>query len=228
MRKRLVLFLLFVGTILLFRYMGVGSYINLTWFKAQREELKLMVQEHYWRAVLAYIVFYIFSVAFSIPIAAVLTVAGGFLFGTIRGTIYANVGATIGSTGAFLIVRHLIGTAIQRRYQAQLAYFNREMQLYGRSYLLLVHFIAVIPFFLVNTFAGLTQVSTWTFIWTTSVGILPASLVYAFAGKQLQEINSLKDIFSFNIILAFVLLALLAIVPMAIKRVRGARRSIEP
>ena len=221
MRKRLIFLLIFVAVIIVLRYLGIGEYINFAKFKAERAELHQYVDIHYPYSVFMYIVIYMLTVTLSIPIAALLTVAGGFLFGTILGSLYANVGATIGAIFLFLIVRHLLGKAMQKRYGAQLARFNNEMKKYGTMYLLLVHFVAVIPFFLINVFAGLTQVSIWTFIWTTSLGILPGSLVYAFAGRQLQCIESLKDIFSFNVVMVFVLLALLAVVPMAIQRVRG-------
>lgn len=226
MRKRILLFLIFIGVVVILRYSGIGSYFTLARLKAERAELQQWAQEEYWYAVFLYICTYVGAVTFSIPIAALLTVSGGFLFGTFLGAIYANIGATTGAIFAFLIVRHLLGKAIQKRYSMQLARFNTEMKRYGTTYLFLVHFIAVVPFFLINAFAGLMQVSLWTFVWTTSLGILPASLVYAFAGKQLQAIESMRDIFSFKIIIAFILLALLAIVPMAIRRLRNAHKPI--
>jgi uncharacterized membrane protein YdjX (TVP38/TMEM64 family) len=114
-------------------------------------------------------------------------------------------------------VRYLIGSYIQKKYRDQLASFNRALASGQVSYLLAIHFIAIIPFPLINLLAALTHVPLWTFIWTTAVGILPGSLIYAFAGNQLTTIHSLKDIFSFNIMVAFVLLALLALLPLGIR-----------
>ena len=101
-----------------------------------------------------------------------------------------------------------------------MAQFNKAMKLYGKNYLLVIRFVAVIPFFLVNILVGLTNLSLWTFIWTTAIGILPGSLVYTFAGQQLNEIESLRDIFSFNILLAFFFLALLALLPIIVTYVQ--------
>jgi uncharacterized membrane protein YdjX (TVP38/TMEM64 family) len=47
----------------------------------------------------------------------------------------------------------------------------------------------------------------------TAIGIIPGSFVYAYAGRQLGTINSLKEIASPNVLLAFTLLGLLALVP---------------
>lgn len=224
MKKKVVVFLIFITAIIALRFSGVGQYITLERVQERSMYLQQIVQERYWYSVIMYILVYILSVTFSLPVAAILTVTGGFLFGTGYGVLYANIGATIGATIAFLIVRYVIGKTIQKRYSAQLMRFNREMHNYGTNYLLLVHFIAVIPFFIVNTLAGLTNISTWTFIWTTSAGIMPGSFVYAFSGQQLHTIESVKDIFSSNIILAFLLLTLMAIIPTIFQRMRHIKR----
>jgi uncharacterized membrane protein YdjX (TVP38/TMEM64 family) len=70
------------------------------------------------------------------------------------------------------------------------------------------------PTFLINTLAGLTSISLWTFVWTTFVGIIPGSLLYTYAGQKLYTITSLWDIFSVPVILIFVLLALSALIPV--------------
>jgi hypothetical protein len=47
--------------------------------------------------------------------------------------------------------------------------------------------------------------------------------VYAYAGQQLGSISSLKEIASPNVIVAFVLLGLLALVPVVYKKYVGNR-----
>ncbi len=218
--KRIVILFFIIALIVIVYFSGIQKYINLEQFKAHRGYLQEFVQVNYALSILLYIAFYIAVVALSLPIAALSTVAGGFLFGTVPGAIYANIGATIGATIAFLMVKYFIGDLIQKRYGAYLVWFNREMELYGTNYLLTIHFIAVVPFFLINLLAGLTRTSLWTFIWTTSVGIFPGAFVYAFAGKQLTTINRVRDIFSLNILLAFALLAILSLVPVLFRRLQ--------
>lgn len=221
--NRILIGLLFIGVILLFQVLGIGKYFNLASLKENRGDLQQLVQAHYVRAVLIYIAFYIGIVAFLIPIAALCTIAGGFLFGTFWGAVYANIGATVGAVIAFLLVRYSVGNAFQERYKDYLHKFNRSVHEQGVMYLILIHFIAVIPFFVINVLAGLTKVPLWTFIWTTSVGIVPSTLVYTFTGQQLNTIESIKDIFSWHLVLAFSLFALLALLPMLIRRYRKGR-----
>ena len=222
-QKRTGIAVLLVAGILAIRFTGIDQYMSLGTIKEHTAWLQTMVQQQYWTVVFSFIAFYLISVAIGVPVAAVLTIVSGFLFGTFWGAVYSNVGATIGAIISFLMVRYIIGNVIQQRYEQSLAWFNREMKLYGTSYLLVVHFIAVVPFVVINFLAGLTNVTIWTFIWTTSIGIFPGALVYAFAGQQLHNIHSPGDIFSLPVICAFALLALLAIAPVIIKRVRTRR-----
>ena len=78
--------------------------------------------------------------------------------------------------------------------------------------------IPLFPFFVVNLVSGLTRIRVGTYIAATAIGIIPGSFVYAYAGRQLGTINSLKEIASPNVIGALVLLGLLALVPVAYKK----------
>jgi len=149
-----------------------------------------------------------------------LTLAGGFLFHLFPGIIYVNVAATVGATLGFLFARYILGNKVQEKYASQLERFNRELDENGHLYLLTLRLIPAFPFFLINLLAGLTKVSLKTFFWTTMVGILPGSLVYSFAGSQLNTIESVEDIFSGSIIAAFLALALFALLPVILKKLR--------
>jgi len=57
-----------------------------------------------------------------------------------------------------------------------------------------------------------------TYVAATALGIIPGSFVYAYAGRQLGTLNSLKDIISPHVLGAFVLLGVLALVPILYKK----------
>ncbi len=210
--------LLFIGLIIALRFTGIGDYFTLAGLQETRIQLMAFVDMHYIASVFMFIGVYISIVMLALPLASLCTLASGFLFGVIPGTIYTNIGATSGASLFFLLVRYSFGSAVQTRYKDKLRRFNQEMELYGILYLITIRFVAVIPFFVANLLIGLTRVPFWTFVWTTSVGIIPGTLVFAFAGQQLTTISSLQDIFSFNIVLAFVLLMLLALLPVLAKK----------
>jgi len=170
--------------------------------------------------VLSFIAVYVLVTALSIPGAVILTLAGGFLFCTAAGVIYIDAGATAGAACAFLSARYLLGNRLQQKYGGQLEKFNKEMDLNGANYLLTLRLIPVFPFFLINFLAGLTNVPLRTFLWTTCLGIIPGTAVFAFAGQQLGSLNSPADILSRKVIAAFAALGLLALAPAVWKRMR--------
>ena len=56
---------------------------------------------------------------------------------------------------------------------------------------------------------GLTPISTKSFFIVSFLGILPGTVVYVNAGKQISKIESLLEVFSPLIVLSFLLLACL-------------------
>lgn len=178
-----------------------------------KDALKNYVTENYVLAAVLFVVGYFISVTFSLPIALVLSLAGGFLFGSLRGTLFINLGATSGATALFIGSRYFFGEYFQGKYGANIKTLNDELEKNGKSYLLTLRLIPIFPFFLVNLMAGLSTISLSTFIWTTAIGIVPGSFVYAYAGSQLSNIQSTKDIVSPSILTALVLLGLLALIP---------------
>jgi len=155
-----------------------------------------------------------------VPGATILTLTGGFVFGAVLGAIYVNVGAASGAIAVFLFARYLVGARLQEKYGDKLAKFNNEVDENGYSYLLTLRFIPLFPFWMINLFVGLTKIPLRTYAWTTAVGIFPGSLVYTFMGRQLNTIESLGDLFSIKIVLAFVFLGLFALTPTIIKHVK--------
>jgi uncharacterized membrane protein YdjX (TVP38/TMEM64 family) len=224
-RQRIILLMLSITAIVLIRYSPLGGLFTFENLKQHRDSLSLFVQGHYWLSVGCFIALYVLFTSLSLPGAVVLTLAGGFLFGTLASTLYVNVGATTGASFAFLSVRYLLGKGLQEKYQSQLRKFNSEIERSGTSYLLTLRFIPVFPFFLINFLSGLTTIPLRTFIWTTSLGITPGTIVFAFAGRQIGSLNSLSEILSKRLIIAFVVLALFALVPAIVNRVKEANKA---
>jgi len=127
----------------------------------------------------------------------------------------------------FLFVRYIIGKKVQLKYEQQLEKFNAELENSKYQYLFSLRFLPIFPFFFVNFLCGVTKVDLKAFIISTSLGIIPGSFVYTYAGRQLSNINSLGDIFSKDILLAFILLGLLTLLPVFIKKIKNIRNKEE-
>lgn len=225
MQKKIIIILIIVGTIAAIKLSGVTDYLTFENLKTNKELLFEYVKENYFLSSIIFILIFIITVALSLPGGAALTLAGGFIFGTLAASLYVNISATIGATLAFLITRYLIGNWIQKRYGQKLKRLNEEISSHGPNYLLTLRFIPIFPFFLINLCAGLTRIPLKSFIWTTSLGILPGDIAYCFAGSQLGSVRSTKDIFSKNILIAFLLLAAFSIVPVVYNKIRRKKEN---
>jgi uncharacterized membrane protein YdjX (TVP38/TMEM64 family) len=143
-----------------------------------------------------------------------MTLAGGFLFGSLWATLYVNIGATAGATLAFLAARYLFHQWVERKFGDRIGPIQEGFAKNAFSYLLTLRLIPLFPFFLVNLLSGLTRVRVSTYVLATAVGIIPGSFVYTFAGRQLGTINTLSELVSPRLLLAFSLLGLLILVPI--------------
>ncbi|HJU06794.1 MAG TPA: TVP38/TMEM64 family protein [Nitrospiraceae bacterium] len=221
---KIVIVALIVTAIGAFFYFDLGRYLSLDALKANRDSLLVFTEQHYASAVALYIVFYIVMVAVSLPGGVIMTLAGGFLFGSVIGTLYVNVGATIGATLAFLASRYLLRDWVERKFGQKLGTIQEGFSKNAFSYLLTIRLIPIFPFFLVNLLSGLTRITTLTYVVATSLGILPGSFIYANAGRQLGRINSLKEIASPNVLLAFTLLGLLTLASVLYQKWTNRRK----
>jgi uncharacterized membrane protein YdjX (TVP38/TMEM64 family) len=201
-----------------FFYFDLGRFLSLTALKENRVSLLVFTDANFAGAVAIFIVTYVIVTGLSLPGAVILTLAGGFLFGAVFATLFVNIGATTGATLAFLTARYLLRDTVERKFGKWLGPFQNGFAKNAFSYLLTLRLIPLFPFFVVNLVSGLTRVNVGTYVAATAVGIIPGSFVYAYAGRQLGTINSLKEIASPNVVGAFVLLGLLALVPVVYKR----------
>ncbi len=201
-----------------FFYLDLGKFLSLTALKENRDSLLAFTDANFPAAVTIFIGTYILVTGLSLPGAVILTLAGGFVFGAGWAILFINLGATTGATLAFLTARYVLRDAVEQKFGARLGPFQEGFAKNAFSYLLTLRLIPLFPFFVVNLVSGLTRVNVGTYILATAIGIIPGSFVYAYAGRQLGTINSLKEIASPNVIGAFVLLGLLALIPVVYKR----------
>jgi len=228
--------------VLAYAYFGRDG-LSLEALVGHRAAIDALVNEHWMVAVLAFTALYIVVVALSVPGAAFLTVAGGFLFGAVIGACAAVVGATIGATLLFLVARTALGEPLLRRAGPRADKLARGFREDAFSYLLFLRLVPVFPFFLVNLVPALAGVRLGPFVAATALGIIPGAFVYALAGTGLDSVIAAqkkaydecaaaggsdchlsfdpKDALTPELIGALVALGLLALVPVVVKRLRG-------
>jgi len=221
--KKLVLLGLLIFLVIVLYILWFKDFLTFERLKAYRSDLYNFVRGHMLISVIGFIFIYIVIAGLSLPGSPVLTMAGAFVFGVFGAVFYVNIGATIGAVTAFSLSRYLVGDWVQARYKNKLTTFNRQVEQDGVYYLLTLRFMPLFPFTWINLFSGLTKMCLVTFIWTTSLGILPGTLVNAYAGSQLGRINSPGEFFSSRVLIAFFLLGVFALMPVIVRRLRKKR-----
>ena len=151
---------------------------------------------------------YVILTSFSLPGATVLTIVGGGIFGIFVGTVVVSFASSLGATFAMLISRYLVRDWVQKKFSKEMQKINHRINVEGVYYLFFLRLLPLIPFFVVNLVMGLTSVRTVTFFWVSQLGMLPATIVYVNAGLQLNNLNSINDIYSLEFIISFLILAM--------------------
>ena len=181
--------------------------------------MQLFKEEHYLQAVAIYLGLFVMLSACFIPVTVVMTFLGGYLFGAWWGGIYATLGATLGGAVVFMLVRYFFRARVRKMYSKRFSRFNREFK-HSAYYLLCLQVSPVTPTFFINLFSGLTSVSLWTFMWTAALGMLPGSLVYAYAGEQLHYIKQPDTVMSTRMFFLLLAMSCIIMVPVLVGRIR--------
>ncbi len=195
--------------------LDVGHYASLETLKASRAVLVQAYAEQPFGVIGVFLAAYVLATALSIPVATLMTLAGGATFGIVMGTVVVSFASTIGATLAFLTSRYLMRERVQRHFGARLNTINDGVRKDGAAYLLTLRLIPVFPFFAVNLALGLTPLAARTFYWASQLGMLPATIIYVNAGTQLATVNQVSDVVSPALLVS---LAMLGLFPWVAKK----------
>src|SRR5262250_2906111 len=91
--RRLIPVFVFVAGLVAFFALGLERYLSIDALRQHRSVLRAWVETSGLLAALVFMAIYIITVAFSLPGATVLTIAGGFLFGSVWGTVLVLISA---------------------------------------------------------------------------------------------------------------------------------------
>ena len=219
MDKKLIQRIAIVGAIIvlivLFKVLGLGQYLTLDYLKSSQEKFAILYNNNQVAVIAVYMLIYIAVTALSLPGAAVMTLAGGAMFGFWVGFIVVSFASTIGATLACFVARFLLRDWVQNKFDDKLTAINEGIAKEGAFYLFSLRLVPIFPFFIINLVLGLTNMNLLTFYWVSQVGMLPGTMVYVNAGKELAKIDSLSGILSPGLILSFVILG---IFPITVKK----------
>jgi uncharacterized membrane protein YdjX (TVP38/TMEM64 family) len=196
-------------------FFDLGQYINLSYIKASQERFRSLYVQHPIGVIALYMVIYVIVTALSLPGAVVMTLAGGALFGLLAGTVIVSFASTIGATISCIVSRYLLREWVRARFGPRLDRILSGFQTEGAFYLFTLRLIPLFPFFLINLVMGLSKIRLSTFYWVSQMGMLPGTIVYVNAGRELGRIETVSGVLSPELIISF---ALLGIFPITAKK----------
>jgi len=179
-------------------------------------------------AILGFMVIYTLAVAFSVPGAVFLTLAGGVIFGWL-GAVLVVVSATLGALLVFLVARGAMADVFQRSGSSFLEKLQGGFDRSPFFWLLALRLMPVAPFWVVNIIPAMLGMRVVPYVLATFIGIIPGSLVFIYTGIGFSEVladgvvpnaSVLSDNRIFGPILA---LSLLAVIPALIRSRRPTK-----
>ncbi|MBM3951842.1 MAG: TVP38/TMEM64 family protein [Rhodospirillales bacterium] len=218
-----------LGGLALFFLLGLDRYVSFKVLGAHFADLKNWVEAHGAFALAAFGAVYAAMVAFSIPGALVLTLAGAMLFGAAANAAVVIIAATVGACAVFLAARFGLGEPLRARAGPFLKKMEAGFRANAFSYMLVLRLVPLFPFWLVNLAPAFLGVGLPTFAVATAIGIAPGTVVFSVIGEGLGGVVAAGGdidpgkILTPTMIAALIALAALALVPVAFKRWQAKR-----
>ena len=211
-----------IGLIILFKVMGWEEYLSLSYLRESQDRFAELYAANGLTVIASYMLIYILVTALSLPGAAIMTLAGGGMFGLLTGTVIVSFASTIGATLACFVSRFLMREWVQSKFADKLQTVNEGIAREGGFYLFSLRLVPVFPFFIINLVMGLTRLPLTRFYLVSQLGMLPGTIVYVNAGKEIAKIDSVSGILSPGLIASFVILGLF---PIMVKKIMARVRT---
>lgn len=226
------LIILGIGLAVFFVF-DLDAYITQETLRDNREWLLTRVSENTVLTTLVFMAIYAIGTAFALPIGAILTITGGFMFGKFSGTLYVVSAATIGSTCLFLAAKTGLGDVLRAKAGPAIKSMEKGFRENELTYMFVLRLIPIFPFFIVNLVPAFLGVSLRNYVIGTFFGIIPGSFIYLTIGSAIGtifdqgKILEISSVLTKEIVAALIGLAVLALLPVAYKKFKAGKGTAE-
>ena len=228
--KRLLLPAILLGGLTMFFASGASEVISWGSLGIHYTIIKTFAGDHIWLGYLAFFCSYVLAVAFSLPIASLLTLAGGAVLGW-PAFILVVTAATTGAGLVFLAARNLFTDLLRRLAGGFFAKLERGFSQNAFFYLLALRLVPAAPFWAVNIVPSLTRMPFRQFMGATCLGIIPGTVVHISVGRGLDHILAagktpdLGVLTSPEILLPLAGLGALSLLPILVRHWQAAKQA---
>ena len=208
-------------------FFATGLHQLVSWETVARHyaEISHFIEQHCAVSYFGFVLFYTAVVAFSLPIASLLTLAAGALLG------WPSIGlivmaATAGASLLFIAARGLFRDILRARATPFFVKLEAGFTKNAFSYLLFLRLMPVAPFWAVNILPAFSGMRLAQFIGATAIGIIPGTSLYVAAGRSFDhllargETPNLAVLNTPHIWLPLAGLALLVLLPTLFRQIK--------
>lgn len=192
---------------------------------ATHAQLQQQVESHRLQAGLVHVFALALMVATAMPGALLLVLAGGLLFGAVAGTLQSLVGVCLGAIVLFIASRRAFDGG-SRQAPALVERIRERYHAHPWSYTMFLRLVPVLPFGAVTLALAWLRCPLRLFLITTLAGSLAMLSLQSVIGANLVELFareggwSPRALLSPGIVLPSLALALLALTPLLVERLR--------
>lgn len=207
--------------ILIFTLIVLGiltrQFITLDLIQDNLHTLRVYVDTHYALSVLSFLSIFIIAAVLMLPVSVLLTVLSGALFGPWFGLAYVTIAGALGQALTLMLIR--VGLRrVPMPDNETIATLQREIARDGWWYVLSAQLLPFTSLYVLLPAVALSSMSVLQYTISSALGMAPGTLVYTFAGNQLPTITALSDLMTLPILLVFTALALIALLPVFVRR----------
>ena len=216
-------------------FFAAGLHQLISWETVARHyaEISHFIEQNRAASYFGFVLFYTAVVAFSLPIASLLTLAAGALLGWPSIGLIV-VAATAGASLLFIAARGLFRDVLRARAGPFFAKLEAGFTKNAFSYLLFLRLMPVAPFWAVNILPAFSGMRLAQFIGATAIGIIPGTSVYVAVGRGFDhllargETPNLAVLNTPHIWLPLAGLALLALLPALYRQINATSKKDQP
>lgn len=166
----------------------------------------------------------VFMQGFMIPGSIVLNVLAGSLYSFPAAVVFSTLGSTLGAGANYLLLRLTLKDALWAAFPGRLATFSQEVRRHRAHllyYMLFLRVTPLLPAWFINLAAPLVEIPLASvFLPATAIGHQPINVLTAQAGRALNTLSSMRDLYSPGNVLFMLSAGLLALAPVAIRKSR--------
>ena len=212
-----------IAGLILFYTSSLNELISFQFLHLNYSKLKTFADHNIIVSFIIFIFIYILIVAFSIPLASLITIGGGAIFGW-HAFYIILFAATIGSTIVFIASKTIFFNFFKNRTNKFYKKLEKGFQKNALLYLMSLRLIPLAPFWVVNVIPAFFNMKLGSYIIGTFFGIMPGTFVYVWFAIGVEKIiiEGIEPSFSIfdhpNILGSFIALSLFILLPIIFKK----------